>query len=122
MQPATQLAPSVKIGLMYNTNYLKRRKKIARLLVDMLYEGRNSKCNIAWIYDRYGQYLLGVDIDTFHSYLAADEAELSDVDVPPYIVVGLWMLVNIPMAVHDIPAMLRRRMREAEVMNGNMRP
>lgn len=101
---------------MYNTNYLKKRKKIARLLVDMLYEGRNSKRNIAWIYSRYGQYLLGVDIDTFHSYLAADEADLADVYIPPYIVVGLWMLVNIPLAVHDIPVMLWRRMREAEGM------
>ncbi len=84
------------------------RKAVARLLVDMLYERRSSTRNLRWIYNRYAKYLFGVSFETFSSYLDRDNDPLDDVELPPYIVLGLWAMVNVPCGEHRYPAELRR--------------
>lgn len=84
------------------------RKAVARLLVDMLYERRSSTRNLRWIYSRYAKYLFGVSFETFSSYLDRDNDPLDVVELPPYIVLGLWAMVNVPCGEHRYPAELRR--------------
>ncbi len=83
---------------------------IARLLVAMLYDGRYSARNLGWIYRNYAGPLLGVSFETFSSYLDDGDDPLDDVDMPPYLIVGLWLLVNVPRTTGSLPADLLRRM------------
>lgn len=97
------------------------RKAIARLLVAMLYEGRYSARNLGWIYNRYGKYLSGVSFESFSSYLDSENDPLDDVRIPPYIVVGLWEMVNVPRCTCRIPEALRRRLASASYSKSRSR-
>ncbi len=67
----------------------KRCKAINRLLVDMLYDGRNSTRNLNWIHRNYVRHLFDVTQETFSSYLDVENEPLDDVKIPTYIVIGL---------------------------------
>ncbi len=89
------------------------RKAVVRLLVCMLYEGRYSTRNLGWIYRCYVSHLFGVSFETFSSYLDAENDPLDDVEIPTYIVVGLWALVNTPRDTDRLPEDLRRVLASA---------
>lgn len=99
----------LKINFMTSSIYLKRHKLIARLLVDMLYEGRNSIRNLTWIYHNYARDILGVRFDTFSSYLDRGNDPFDDTELPPHIVAGLWELVKVPRDTVRLPEDLQRR-------------
>lgn len=100
----------LKIKFMTSSKFLKTRKMIARLLVVMLYDGRYFARNLGWIYRNYAGPLLGVSFETFSSYLDYDGDPLDDDDLPRYLIVGLWLLVNVPRTTGALPADLLRRM------------
>ena len=84
------------------------RKAAARLLVNMLYQSRYSTRNLGWIYCHYAKYLFCVSFETFSSYLDYENEPLDDVEIPTYIVIGLWELIHVPRCADRLPDELRR--------------
>lgn len=99
---------------MYTPKYMRWRKLIARTLVAMLTDSNDPHRNKQWIYDHYGVYLLGVDYDTFLNYLDDEEDPLRDLELPSYILIGLWLLVNLPMGFTQIPKKLAQKLMRKE--------
>lgn len=67
---------------MYSKKYLTIRKRIAKMLVaDYLEPGVANKC-VKSVYRAYGKWILGVEYDTFRSYVNTPDDQLGET-LPP---------------------------------------
>lgn len=89
---------------MYDSNHLKLRVAIAQSLKAFYFERGNSTRNHKRIYRTHGKYLLGATYDTFLNYLKEGKYDLSDVSLPPHIVVTLALLEPLRIACERLHA------------------
>lgn len=75
---------------MYISEHLKWRILIARALKSFHFENANR--NLKRVFEVFGKYLLGTTYDTFLTYLNKEKYDISELKLPPYILIALKLL------------------------------
>ncbi len=101
-----------------NLKYSDERDLFARYLVDMSYDGRNSVRNLKWIHRNYARFIFGTSFETFSSYLDYENNPLDDVELPLYLIEGLWRMVNVPRTLDRLSDDLVRKLNSAKYTRG----
>lgn len=77
---------------MYVSEHLKWRILIARALKSFHFESENANRNLKRVFEVFGKYLLGTTYDTFLNYLNKEKYDISELKLPPYILIALKLL------------------------------
>ena len=77
---------------MYISEHLKWRILIARALKSFHFESENANRNLKRVFEVFGKYLLGTTYDTFLTYLNKEKYDISELKLPPYILIALKLL------------------------------
>ena len=77
---------------MYVSEHLKWRILIARALKSFHFESENANRNLKRVFEVFGKYLLGTTYDTFLTYLNKEKYDISELKLPPYILIALKLL------------------------------
>lgn len=80
---------------MYKNDNMRWRKAVARMLCKMVFEPENGLRTKVYVHAHYVRRLLGVDYDTFLSYIDEDKDGLEGFELPLYVTLGLWEMVRL---------------------------
>lgn len=56
------------------------------------FESENANRNLKRVFEVFGKYLLGTTYDTFLTYLNKEKYDISELKLPPYILIALKLL------------------------------
>lgn len=77
---------------MYSKKYLSLRKRIAKMLVREYLEPGVASKNLTSIYRAYGKWVLGVEYDTFRSYVNTPDDQLGETLPPGYVLTAYRLM------------------------------
>ena len=101
-----------------NVKHSDERDLFARYLVAMTYEGRNSVRNLKWVNEKFAKYIHGTSFESFSSYLDIESNPHENVELPLYIIEGLWMMVNVPRTLDRLSDDLVRKLASSKYTAG----